>query len=258
MPSIARTQLEASVPFVVPTPKRARLTEPAILSVGSCSMSVNAPLPLSSPPCLTSSAPYPRSWVELTRRMKSHVPTTQPLKSRSSDGAKTRNGRKSERTDTRFAEGEGQMGAGTEGTAKGEQSPYASKGGVALASTRSFHLPQGVSRERSPKLPQHQDPVPELPCPRVLCPGKDVRQAIVLGTMGRGFPVFRQYAHAAQTLIPSEAPLYSRQEGTGQRQVREQRVGCWRDWRFGLAFEQESTESDTGSPIPTGSSSGPC
>ena len=35
---------------------------------------------------------------------------------------------------------------------------------------------------------------------------------VVLGTVGRGFPVFRQPAHVVQTLTPSEAPLYTHQE----------------------------------------------
>ena len=37
-------------------------------------------------------------------------------------------------------------------------------------------------------------------------------EPVVLGTMGQGFPVFCQPSHVAQTLLPSEAPLYTRQE----------------------------------------------
>ena len=35
---------------------------------------------------------------------------------------------------------------------------------------------------------------------------------IVLATMGQGFPIFRYPAYVAQTVLPSEAPPYSRQE----------------------------------------------
>ena len=37
-------------------------------------------------------------------------------------------------------------------------------------------------------------------------------EPVVLGTVGWGFPIFRQPAHAVQTLLPSEASLYTRQE----------------------------------------------
>ena len=76
-----------------------------------------------------------------------------------------------------FAAGEEQTDAGTEGAPKGEQSPYALEGGVALASPRPFYLSRGVLRECPSKLPQYQDPTSRLPCPRTFCPGEDVRQA---------------------------------------------------------------------------------
>ena len=37
-------------------------------------------------------------------------------------------------------------------------------------------------------------------------------EPVVLGTVGWGFLVFRQQAHAVQNLLPSEASLYTRQE----------------------------------------------
>ena len=35
---------------------------------------------------------------------------------------------------------------------------------------------------------------------------------IVLGMVGQGFPIFRYPTHMAQTVFPSKAPLYTRQE----------------------------------------------
>ena len=37
-------------------------------------------------------------------------------------------------------------------------------------------------------------------------------EPIALATMGQGFPIFRYPAYVAQTILPSEAPPYSRQE----------------------------------------------
>ena len=37
-------------------------------------------------------------------------------------------------------------------------------------------------------------------------------EPIVTGTVGQGFPIFCYPTHVAQTVLPSEAPLYTRQE----------------------------------------------
>ena len=37
-------------------------------------------------------------------------------------------------------------------------------------------------------------------------------EPVVLATMGQGFPIFRYPAYVAQTVLPSKAPPYSRQE----------------------------------------------
>ena len=50
----------------------------AISNVGSCSTTESAPPPLLLPPCLTSSATYPQSWVELIREVKNPAPVMRP------------------------------------------------------------------------------------------------------------------------------------------------------------------------------------
>ena len=74
--SDARIHAEASVPFVAPTPKCARLMETIISNVECCSTSVSAPPSPSSPPCLTSSATYPQPWGEFAKWTKNPTPMT--------------------------------------------------------------------------------------------------------------------------------------------------------------------------------------
>ena len=52
------------------------------------------------------------------------------------------------------------------------------------------------------------------PHPHQLCPGEDVLydEPIILATMGQGFPIFRYPTYMVQTILPSKAPLYTRQE----------------------------------------------
>ena len=113
-------------------------------------------------------------------------------------------------TDLRFVQRKRQTSAGAEGVTEGKQSPHASTGEAAL--TSPSHLSRQISGKCSLKLLEHPGPAPGQPFPANFVQVKMYDEPVVLGTMGQGFPVFCQPVHVAQTLLPSEAPLYTQQE----------------------------------------------
>ena len=202
----ARTQLKVSVPFMVPTPKCARFTESIISTVECYFMDASVPPPLSSPPHPTSSATYPRSWVELTRQMRNHMPTTQQQKSRKWQWSEGEEEGQPERANTRVVQRERQVDPEPEGTTEGEQPSYVTKGGDPLICPEGFRdnvLPNYLNVKV-----QHQGCL----VPAHFIQVKMYDKPIVLGTMGWGFPIFCQYAHAVQTLILFKATPYTCQE----------------------------------------------
>ena len=76
-------------------------------------------------------------------------------------------------------------------------------------------MSQWVPGKRSPELQylnvqvQHQGNL----IPANFIQVKMYDKPIVLATMGQGFPIFRYPVHVTQTVLPSKAPLYTRQEG---------------------------------------------
>ena len=122
MLSAVRIHTEASVPFREPIPKHAQLMETAILNVESCSTTASAPPPHSFPPHPTSSATYPRTWVELVRQVKSPAPIMQPRRPQKQQQDDNKAWRRIIEDRMRFVQRKRWTGTGAEGAAAGKQS----------------------------------------------------------------------------------------------------------------------------------------
>ena len=130
--SVVRIREEASVPFMVPTLKRARLMETDTWNAEHCSTNASVTRPPLLPPHRTSSATYPPSWEALVKQVKSPMSMTQARRPRKRQRPEEEEWKKL-REDGCEVHDRGGMG-GTEG----KQSPCASQGRIALATSPSL------------------------------------------------------------------------------------------------------------------------